>query len=539
MESAHHIVAASPGGAGVRLLSLVVGLALLLPAAGCAVFPQGAYWPAHERGPSEGPPLENTDATEQASAPAARQRPLHSTADLQANITRRWLDEALADSARQMRGWAGRCVYADAMRTVVWCYVEPVSYRDLVVAGLESLRAALENPTFRERFGAAADAKRRERFAQALDILVLKAGAANPWFAFQAADWLAIAMEKNRAMLGLPDGAVVAEFLFGAMDALDPYTRFLTPDMLQAYDAQRTGRYSGIGATVARRNGRVVIEHVFKGGAAERAGLEAGDEVLSVTGEPVADLTLDEISARLRGKAGTKVTLSVRSGDQDEPREVVLIRTAVRVPAVHDAQMIDPQRRIGYVRVTAFRSGVEQELRRAVRALADQGAEALVLDLRDNPGGLLLSAVEVAGLLFGGRVAQTRGRMPGATWRYDTPLFARQAWRGPLVVLVNEGTASASEIVASALSRQGRALLVGRRTFGKGAVQICLPVDWGTSAVVVTIARAYDAKGRCLDGRGVAPDVTAPEADVRHETVGDDPMVRAAVESLRVPAHEP
>jgi len=511
-----------------RSAAVLATFSALLLAAGCTIFPQGAYWPS------------SGDHVVRASpqAPAGAIGGGRPRADLVAAAGRRWSDEALADSARRMNGWVGRMVYMDVAQAVVWLYVERVTYRDLVVAGVESLRAALEAPEFRARFEAARDLERRARFAEALDILILKSRANNPWFACQAAEWLAVAMEKNRALLGVPDGAIVAEFLFGAMDSLDPYTRFLTPEMLEVFEAQIKGRYTGIGAAIEQRDGRTFFAKVFEDSPAEAAGLAPGDELLSVDGEAVAPLSVEEVMRRLRGKAGTSVALEVLPAGEAEPREVAVVRRVLSVPAVEDVQMVDPERRVGYLRLTDFRYGVQKPFRRAVRQLTDQGAQALILDLRDNPGGSLFSAIEVAGaLLEGGRVARTRGRALGATWTYDVPWLAHPAWRGPLAVLVNGRTASAAEVVVSALAQHKRATVVGTTTFGKGAVQIYLPIEWGASAVSVTVARVFDAEGECLDGRGVVPDVEAAEAPAAKPA--DDPVVRAALELLSATARAP
>ena len=505
---------------GLRVALLLVAAVLL---AGCAVFPQGSYWRAQE------PPRPEI-------APAAA-RAAPSEAEHQEAITQRWTSEDLARAAQRMNGWIGRAVYADAMQILVWCYAEPVTYRELVVAGLESLRVALDNPTFRARFPAAKETARRTVFAEALDILILKARAADPWFACQAADWLAVAMEKNRALLGLPDGAVVAEFLFGAMDRLDPYTRFMTTEMLRDYEQQSRGVYVGIGAEIAERGGRFFLSHIFEGGAAARAGLAPGDEITAVEGGDVAGWSLPELSRRLRGKAGTSVTVTIRPRGEGEPRQVRLERKIIRVPPVRDAQILDEPRKVGYVRLTGFTPGAESRLRRALAVLSAQGARALVLDLRDNPGGSLEEAVGVVGVFLArGRVARMRGRMLGATWTYGVPLLSGRGWRGPVVVLVNENTASAAELVASALLDRAGATVVGRRTFGKGAVQICLPVDWGASAVCLTIARLYDEQGRCLDGRGVEPSRDVPDGGAPPVLLHDDPVVRAALDVLRAGA---
>ena len=517
---------------GWRSAILLLLLSAAILSTGCAVFPQGAYWRPIAGRPSEGAAGKAVPRAEEPAPPTAAEAAAL-RARLQEVISRRWSSEDLARSARAMSGWAGTSAYGDAMQTVVSFYVEPITYRRLVVAGLESLRAALESTEFRKRFPEADDAEKRGRFAEAIDILILKARAADPWFAFQAADWLTVTMEKNRAILGLPDGAVVAEFLFGAMDSLDPYSRYLTPEMLRIYREQMGGAYTGIGAEVAARDKRIFISKVFEGGGAAKAGLKAGDEIVAVEGQPVSGLPLSEVSRRLRGRPGTKTAVKVRTGGEGEPHEVSIERTVIHLPAVREARIVDAERGVGYVRLAEFQDNAEAELRRAVDGLAAKGAKALILDLRGNPGGSLLEAVWVAGMfLQGGPVIRTRGRMLGATWNYDVPLLERQAWRGPLAVLTDEDTASASEAVASALEARGRATVIGRRTFGKGAVQILFPANWGRSAVCLTMARVYDVKDRCLDGPGVTPNREVAPAATPPASLAEDPVVRAAVEAL-------
>jgi carboxyl-terminal processing protease len=306
----------------------------------------------------------------------------------------------------------------------------------------------------------------------------------------------------------------------------------MTPEMVRSYDEQMSGGYAGIGAVIAARDGRFFLQEVFEGGAAAKAGLHAGDELLAVGGRDLAGLGMADVGRLLRGEAGTQVALSVRPGGEGQPREAALVRSWVRLPSVRGARLIEGEDGVGYLRLTVFKSGTEKELRQALRDLSDQGARAVVLDLRGNPGGELAEAVGAAGaLLAGGRVARTRGRVLGATWTYDVPLLASPAWRGPLAVLVDEGTASAAEVLAAALAARGRATVVGRRPFGKGAAQINVPVS-GASAVCVTVARVYDPKGACIESRGVGVDrevarpVSAPAA------LRDDAAVRAAIEWL-------
>lgn len=514
-----------------RLLVLVL-VAAGLSGGGCVIFPQGAYWPSYDRD-LHGRSLAACDSPAGASGSVEPLLEAKHVAALQENIARRWSDEGLADSARRMSAWNGRWVYGESLRTVNWFYVEPVSYRNLVVAGLVSLRAALANPTFAERFPEATDAARRREFGDALDALILEARDSHVWLASQASGWVDRAMKKNRETLGLPDGAVLAEMLFGAMDSLDPYTRYLTPEMTREASEQYHGAYTGIGVTIAVFEGRVFIATVMEGGAAAAAGLEAGDEIVAIEAEPVAEMTVGEVVEKMRGPAGTPVTIRIRKGGQGEPRDLALIRRKIYLSAVRDEQILDSERGIAYVRLASFTPESPKDLRRALKNLRQRGAKALILDLRGNPGGSLLATVDVAGLLLdGGRVASTKGRMLGANWTYNVPFFATCEWTGPLAVLVDGDTASAAEILAAALERHKRAVIVGRRTFGKGAAQVDMPVTFSSAAVTLTIARVYDPDGVCLEGRGVSPDVEVARPEAPPRGLREDPDVRAAVECL-------
>ncbi len=507
--------------AGLPAARVLVAALAALALAGCAIFPQGAYWPSYA------PEAHGRTLV----APAVAPSPLPGPAmreQLQANVARRWRDDDLAEAARAMEPGPARWVYADALRAVAWFYVDPVSYRDLVVSGLVSLRSALDTPAFQTRFPTAADSEGRARFAEAVDILALKAGAARPWCAWQAADWLDVALEKNRAMLGLPDGAVVGEMLFGAMDSLDPYTRFLTPAMVERHRQRMRGNYTGLGIALGLRDGQWVIVQVYEGGPAARAGVQAGDALLAVDGRPLP-AELEAVLDLLRGQKGATVTLTVRTGDAP-PRDLAIERGEVHLPAVRRSRVLEDAPTVGYVRLEEFTDGVARDLRQALGELREAGAEAVVLDLRGNPGGSLFGAVGCAGALIeDGLVARTRGRVFGATWTYDVPFFASPAWWGPLAVLVDGETASAAEVLAAALQRHGRATIVGRRTFGKGAAQVHVPTGGGTSAVSVTVARVYDPDGVCLEGAGVEPDVAV---SAEAEAAGTDAALRAAVEAL-------
>lgn len=284
----------------------------------------------------------------------------------------------------------------------------------------------------------------------------------------------------------------------GLIDELgDPNTQYLTGDRLKRLREATTGTYSGVGMSFGARDGWVVVTHVRVGTPAERAGIAIGDRLVEVNGQSMRGWTSAETREAIRGKAGTKLTLSIQRGGATARIPLEIERDEIHVSAVTRASIVG--RDVGYFLVSTFNDSTARDVERTVDSLATAGARRFIIDLRGNPGGLLTQGVEVADLFLdkGARIASTRGRQPGASVEYVDK--AAQRWAGrPIVVLVNGNTASAAEIVAGALQDNDRALLLGRQTYGKGSAQTVLQLGDG-SALKLTSARWYTPLGRSIE----------------------------------------
>jgi len=290
----------------------------------------------------------------------------------------------------------------------------------------------------------------------------------------------------------LVDGA-----LKGMMRTLDPYSQYLDAKAFANLKTTTQGTFGGIGVVVSVRENYPTVISPIEGSPAFLAGLRSGDQIVKIDGKSSAGLSIDAAAARLRGPEGTLVTLTVRREGETEDRDVTLERKVIVTHSVPYAFMAGSG--VGYVRLASFSENSGAEVRAALTRLRREGAKSAVLDLRQDPGGLLEQAVDVAGQFLpkGTQVVQTRGRMRGQDQRfYTTEAGAERHW--PLVVLVDPGSASASEIVAGALQDLDRALLIGRTTFGKGLVQTVFPLRGTEAALKLTTSRYYTPSGRSI-----------------------------------------
>ena len=321
----------------------------------------------------------------------------------------------------------------------------------------------------------------------------------------------------------------------------DPYTRYMNPRAYQQMQIETAGHYAGIGIYLGIKDNRLMVIAPIPGTPAARAGLRAGDLIVAVDGRPTADMSQDEATSAIRGPKGTAVRLTI---ERDGRRfDVDIVRDEIDVPAVAGVQMLPGQ--IGYVRLLQFSEKASRELDEALNRLEQQGYRALVLDLRNNPGGLLSAAVDVANLFLSrGPIVHIVGRQGERQTISASPF--RTHPRVPMVVLVNGGTASASEIVAGALRDHGVATVVGTHTFGKGLVQTVIPLRRG-DAVSVTTQKYQTAGGHFIGDQGIRPDVVVePPPDLADSfptldgTVDPrDVQLQRAVDVLRQQLAEP
>jgi len=298
----------------------------------------------------------------------------------------------------------------------------------------------------------------------------------------------------------------------GLADSLDPHSVFLDPEEYQILRSDAEGRFAGVGVEVSTRDGWLTILSVFDGGPAAKAGLLPGDRFLSIEGEDARDVRLYDAVRRIRGEPGTPVTVSIRRKGQEEALERTLTRAFIEVDPI-DMQVLDDG--VVYLRIKAFQDGATRQLSDALDEAVVQlrkrgGLRGLLLDLRDNGGGLLHEAIGVSDeFLSAGVIVSTRGRGGETISQYSARRAGtRPKW--PMVVLINENTASASEIVAGALRDHKRAVLVGVRSFGKGSVQNVFELPGG-SALKLTTYRYYAPSGSSIQAEGISPDLVAEQ----------------------------
>ena len=307
--------------------------------------------------------------------------------------------------------------------------------------------------------------------------------------------------------------ALMKDAITGMLAELDPHSEYLDKEGLAQLDEDTTGQYSGLGIEVLEQDGGLLIVTPIDDTPASRAGIKPGDSIVKIDGALVDPQNVDAMFKKLRGKPGSKITLTIVHKGSDTPVEMHLVRENIAIASVKVRQL-EPG--YDYIRITQFQSDTAPDLERKLAALiAKDGApKGAVLDLRNNPGGLLTAAVGVSDdFLDAGTIVTTRGRLPDSNMSFDA--HPGDLLNGaPLVVLVNHGTASAAEIVSGALKDNHRALLMGQRTFGKGVVQTVLPLD-AEHAVKITTARYYTPNGTSIQAEGIKPDIALADIDVR------------------------
>lgn len=311
---------------------------------------------------------------------------------------------------------------------------------------------------------------------------------------------------KNDYVEGVKDTTLLESAIRGMLSGLDPHSDYLGKEEYRDLQVGTTGEFGGLGIEVGMENGFVKVIAPIDDTPAHRAGLQAGDIIIRIDDKPVKGMSLSEAVNLMRGKPGTEIRLTVlRSGD-GQPFSVTLKRDLIHVASVK-SRTLEPG--YGYVRISNFQARTTEDMISAINRLkeeSDEDLKGLVLDLRNNPGGVLNAAVGVSdAFITDGLIVYTQGRLPDSKLQFSAGPDDVLAG-APLVVLVNGGSASASEIVAGALQDHKRALIMGAKTFGKGSVQTIVPVD-GATALKLTTARYYTPSGRSIQAQGIVPDI--------------------------------
>ena len=299
--------------------------------------------------------------------------------------------------------------------------------------------------------------------------------------------------------------------LQGAVGTLDPHSSFMTPDEFRELQIETKGKFSGIGIEITLKDGVLTVVSPIEGTPAYQAGMKAGDQIVKINGTPTKNITLMEAVKKIRGPKGSKVTITINREGFKHPKDVVITRQIIPIRSVKARILSDG---IGYIRITNFQDSTDHDLEAYIKKMKHRLVpfKGLILDLRNDPGGLLEQAVRVANeFLKSGLIVYTEGRTRNQNMRfYASSNDDAKVTNVPMVVLINQGSASASEIVAGALKDQRRALIVGTKSFGKGSVQTIIPLDDG-SALRLTTALYFTPSGITINDKGIQPEVKVAE----------------------------
>lgn len=302
----------------------------------------------------------------------------------------------------------------------------------------------------------------------------------------------------------IDDRTLLENAIKGMLSQLDPHSAYLDKDSFSDLQENTTGNYGGLGLEVGLENGFVRVVTPMDDTPAARAGIKPGDIIIRLDGKPIKGMPLNDAIDSMRGEPGSKIKLTILREGDNTPRDITLTREVIKIASVKQRMLADGY---GYIRIAQFQSGTGDEVEKAVKKLSGKGKlKGLVLDLRNNPGGVLQAAVAVSDIFIDkGLIVYTKGRLPNSDMRFSATK-PDETDGVPLVVLVNEGTASASEIVSGALQDHHRAVIMGVRTFGKGSVQTVLPLN-NEKAIKLTTALYFTPNGRSIQAEGIVPDV--------------------------------
>jgi carboxyl-terminal processing protease len=453
------------------------------------------------------------------------------TARLHYDLCRRYADRSYAASLTHLPTDKALDLYAQVLQKIQTHYVELPSWRELLERGTADLEVAMGESAFATRNMPERNPVRIDAFRRELHEML---AARTPATRLDARETVAAAASLAQARLGVPPTATVLEYLCGATNSLDPYSAYLTPDQLTEVYSQIEGNFVGLGVELKTSSGTLSIVRVIPGSPAEIAGIRNGDRIVAIDGRAVSDFSTDQAANMLQGPEGSVVTLAVAAADQP-PRQLVVRRQRVEVPSVDQVQMLDPAAGIAYLKLTCFQKTTHRDLEAALWRLHREKMRTLIMDLRGNPGGLLISSVEVSDLFIDhGVIVSTRGRSAQEDFTYTA--HEEGTWRVPLTVIIDQDSASAAEIFSGAVRDHHRGTVVGVRSFGKGSVQGIFPLEASDAGLRLTTAKFYSPTGRPYSRVGVEPDIVVHQ--VARPVNGaveskDDAMLAAAVQVAR------
>ena len=334
----------------------------------------------------------------------------------------------------------------------------------------------------------------------------------------------------NKSYVEKPDGQkLVLSMVNGMMSALDPHSSYLPPEPFKEMEVQMSGAFGGVGIELGFKEQRLTVIAPIDDTPAFRAGIQANDHIWKIDGVATRDMNITAAVKRMRGEKGTPVTLTILRGESSVPLTFNLIRDIIKIKSLK-SRLLAPG--YGFIRIAQFQERTGSDFRQALQDLhkaSGSTLKGLVIDLRFNPGGLLGSSIEVVNCFIGDEIqntliVSTKGRMPSANHEFNATLGNKEP-RYPIVILINGGSASASEIVAGALQDHKRAIVMGKQSFGKGSVQSIIPMR-GNAALKLTTARYYTPSGRSIQAKGIVPDVVVDSVKPVPVKGADDGVIK-------------
>jgi len=463
----------------------------------------------------------------------ARLQQKRNVARLHFDLDRRYHDSGFIETLQKSTGSAALQVYSDVLAKVQSYYVDQPNWQGLTNYGAASLELALYDKDFRNANLRTVDEKKIDDAVKMLRDTLKKFRVASRQDAFVVANSISRAMADR---LGVPMQSSVYEFTSGAIVALDPYSSFMTANQYSETMSQIEGNFVGLGVELKTHEKFLEIVDVLEGGSAQLAGLVGGDHITAVDDKPITEVGSEAAADMLRGLEDSFVIVSIerQSGSKHRLR---LQRRRVEIQSVQDVAIIDKQNGIGYIRLSNFQKTTPRDFDEALWKLHRDGMQSLIVDVRRNPGGLLTASVDVANRFVSqGVIVSTRGRNPMEDFTHKAKVAG--TWRVPLIVLIDENSASASEIFAAAISDNRRGTIIGQQSYGKGSVQGIFPLNVSNGGIRLTTAKFYSPKGVAISSVGVTPHLEV-QTVLKPSDIGKNPESDAALKTaIRVATNQ-
>lgn len=469
-------------------------------------------------------PSEPTYAPPRPAIPPANQ--LSETEDIQQRLSARYGNPVVQRFLYNVSPEQTLNVYREASQLIDSRHMQPTSYQIRTQRAATNLMQGLRNREFLSANRISPSAAQVQSFESAMNQLLQSRPVRNQNDAVQMVYAMANVAHQH---VGIRPTAVVLEFVYGSTETLDKYSTFLPEETRRQPSASvLEGSVVGIGVEIKPHDQGVEVVKALRGGPAQAAGLQAGDIIVGINGQSIRGQNLNQAVDMIAGPAGSPIYLTVvRNGRQLSP--ITMTRREVKIYSVSETKMMGNQRDVGYIKVDKFAQSTSQEVDEALWNLHRSGMKSLVIDLRGNPGGLLTTAIELSNkFLPSGTIVSTRGRT--AQDNTSEQANSTQTWKVPLVVLIDENSASASEIFAAAIQDNGRGVIVGTKSYGKGTVQTHFPLRSVGGNLKLTTAKFYSPKGREMAGNGVTPDVQVTATSYRGTPSTADNFILSAIE---------